>query len=316
MTTNRSHVILGGNGITGQETARALLSRGETVASFGRRTSTVTGVRSIVGDLLNASDVSGALTGADVAYLTVGITYSTRAWAQQWPVILGNSIDAAIANNAHLIYLDNVYAYGQVDGPMTEHSPISPDSKKGQIRADALGTLATAASARGLEYTVARSADFYGPGATTSVFNSFAIDKIADGKVATWLYDVDQPHSLTYTPDIGNALAILGTTSRANGEVWHLPTSPALTGREYIRLATGTDAQPKVMTKSAMRIGGLFIKAARESLELSYQNAEPYLFDSSAFEEKFGVEPTPVAVGIAESLSAARSSVTTHRSRE
>ena len=308
MTTNRSHVILGGNGVTGRETARALLARGQTVASFGRRPSTIADVRSIVGDVLNASDVSGALIGADVAYITVGIAYSTRVWARQWPIILGNSIDAAIANNTHLIYLDNVYAYGQVDGLMTEHSPISPDSKKGQIRADALGTFATAASTRGLDYTVARSADFYGPGATTSVFNSFAIDKIADGKMGTWLYDVDQPHSLTYTLDIGNALAVLGTTSRGNGEVWHLPTSPALTGREYIRLANGTDAQPKVMTKSAMRIGGLFIRDARESLELSYQNTEPYLFDSSAFEEKFGVSATPVAIGIAESLSAARAS--------
>ncbi|MCY7412072.1 MAG: hypothetical protein LH471_03400, partial [Salinibacterium sp.] len=116
MTIHLSHVILGGNGIAGRETARALLERGETVASVGRRASTIKGVRSIVGDLLNASDVSGALIGANVAYLTVGIAFSTRAWAQQWPVILGNSIDAAIANTTHLIYLDNVYAYGQVDG--------------------------------------------------------------------------------------------------------------------------------------------------------------------------------------------------------
>jgi len=316
MTIDRSHVILGGNGITGRETARALLERGETVTSVGRRASTIKGVRSIVGDLLNASDVSGALIGANVAYLTVGIAFSTRAWAQQWPVILGNSIDAAIANTTHLIYLDNVYAYGKVDGPMTEQSPVSPDSKKGQIRADALVTLATAAATRGLQYTVARSADFYGPGATTSVFNSFAIDKIAAGHMGTWLYDVDQPHSLTYTPDIGDALAILGTAPRASGAVWHLPTSPALTGREYIRLATGGDAQPKIMTKGAMRIGGLFIRDAREALELSYQNTEPYLFDSSAFEAKFGVAPTPIAIGIAESLSAARRSVTIHRSRE
>jgi len=301
-----NHVILGGNGIVGQETARALLERGQTVASVGRRSSTVAGVRSITGDLLTPATVRDALVGADVAYLTVGIEYSTRAWAQQWPIVMANSIDAAIAHDTHLIYFDNVYAYGLVDGPMTENSPISPDSKKGQIRADALSMLAAAATTRQLQYTVARSADFYGPGATTSVLNSFAIDKIVTGHAGTWLYNADQPHSLTYTPDIGDGLAILGTTPRDNGEVWHLPTSPALTGREYLRIASGSDAEPKVMSKTMMRIGGIFIKDARESLELSYQNTEPYVFDSSAFEARFGVTPTPIAEGIAASLAAAR----------
>lgn len=306
MTTIRTHVILGGNGVVGRETARALLKRNHSVASVGRRPSILPGVRSIAADLLEPAAVAAALDGADVAYLTAGIPYSTREWTRQWPIVMRNAIDSALAHGTHLIFLDNVYAYGRVEGPMTEQTPIRPSAKKGQVRASLLEMLATAAATNGLRYTVARSADFFGPGATASVFNSFAIDKIVAGKAPTWLYNADLPHSLTYTPDIGEGLAVLGTAALPSGGVWHLPTSPALTGREYLRIASGADGPFTVMSMGTMRIGAIFLKDARESLELSYQNTEPYVFDSSAFEGEFGVAPTPIEVAIAETVSAAR----------
>ena len=301
MTTVPQHVVLGGNGVVGRETVGALLRRGAATTSVGRRPSSVPGVASVTADLLVPADVSRVLAGAEVAYLTVGLAYSSAVWEQQWPIVVRNAIDAAIANGTQLVYFDNVYSYGLVDGAMTEQSPISPDSRKGRVRAAALATL-NAAAERGLSFTVARSADFYGPGATTSVFNGFALARIAAGKPGTWLFDADQPHSMTYTADIGDALAILGT-ERAGG-VWHVPTAPALTGREYLRLAGSAEA--KVMSRTTMRIGSLFNSAARESLEMSYQNTSPYLFDSSAFEMAFSARPTPIADGIAASLDAYR----------
>ena len=33
------------------------------------------------------------------------------------------------ANGTHLVYFDNVYAYGRIDAPMTESSPIQPSSR-------------------------------------------------------------------------------------------------------------------------------------------------------------------------------------------
>lgn len=184
-------------------------------------------------------------------------------------------------------------------------------SKKGQVRAAALRTLADA-SARGLTVTTARSADFYGPGAATSVFNTFALNRIAAGNDGTWLVDADQPHSLSYTPDLGNALAILGSAHAARGGVWHLPTS-ALTGREYIALAAGPRARTRVMGRSTMRIGALFSTAARETLEMAYQYTAPYVLDSRPFEATFGVDPTPVAEGIEASLHESRAALSQQR---
>jgi nucleoside-diphosphate-sugar epimerase len=309
--TNHHHVVLGGNGAVGKETVGALLRRGESVASLGRRPSAIDGVASVTADLLHRSDLMRALTGTQVAYLTAGLPYSSRVWAQQWPIILRNAIDAAVANGTHLIYFDNVYAYGPVDGPMTERSAIAAVSRKGRVRAAALAALDSAAADRGLAFSVARSADFYGPGAATSVFTTHGLARIAAGKPGTWFFDADLPHSMTYTPDIGEALAILGTrpaTGRAGGagEVWHVPTAPALTGREYLRLAAGSDTRIAVMSSATMRIGSVFNAGARETLELSYQYTAPYVFDSTAFQTAFGVAPTPVADGIAVSLGAKR----------
>jgi nucleoside-diphosphate-sugar epimerase len=302
MITSRIHVVLGGNGVAGRETVRALLARGERTISVGRRPSSLANVRSAIADLRDARQVTRALVGADVAYLAAGVPYTSRAWAEQWPQIVGSAIDAATAHGTHLVFLDNVYAYGPVTAPMTEQTPIAPSSKKGRVRAQLLGMLENAAS-RGLDVTIGRSADFYGPGASTSVFNTFALDRIAAGKRATWLFDADQPHSLTYTPDIGAALAVLGTAPEARGRTWHLPTAPPLTGREYIRLAAGPHARVGVMSAATIRMGALFNTPARETLEMAYQYTSPYLFDSHLFEEAFTCTPTPVVQAIAQSLA-------------
>ncbi|MWV51396.1 NAD-dependent epimerase/dehydratase family protein (plasmid) [Rathayibacter sp. VKM Ac-2803] len=301
MTTNPRHVVLGGNGVIGRETLRALIAAGERPTSVGRRPSTIAEAQSLTADLLSARDVTHSLRGAEVAYLTAGLPYSARVWADHWPVILDNAIAAALENGVHLVYLDNVYAYGPVDGVMTEQTPLAPRSKKGEVRAAALRSL-RAAQSQGLTVTIGRSADFYGPGATTSVFNTFALDKIAVNKTGTWLFDADQPHSLTYTPDIGKALVTLGTNPAARNGTWHLPTAPAMTGRQYLEVAAGPGARTAVMRPTTMRLGALFNLAARETLEMDYQYTRPYLFDSRAFETTFGETATPTARGVAASL--------------
>lgn len=307
--TDRTHVVLGGNGVAGSETIAALVRQGIPVASASRHPALKPGVPGIEADLLDPQSAHRALAGHEVAYCTVGLPYSASLWAAQWPVLLANVIDAAIAHGTHLVYLDNVYAYGEVEGPMTEQTPIRPVSAKGRVRSAALATIERARVERGLRCTIGRSADFYGPGASTSVVNGMLVEPFARGKPGTWLYDAHQPHSLTYTPDIGAALAILGTDPRAEGDSWHLPTAPARTGQEYAALLTGSDARVKVMSAGMVRFGGLFNRAARETVEMGYQFAKPYVFDSSRFETEFGLSPTPVEAGLRATLDAVRGSV-------
>lgn len=307
--TTANHIVLGGNGIAGQETIKALRARGLNVSSVGRRPSSLTGVTSEFADLLIAADVDRVMEGKEVAYFTVGLPYSAKVWAEQWPVMLKNVADAAVRNDTHLVYLDNVYAYGEVAGPMTEETPLNPVSKKGEVRENAARMLAAAREHRGLRVTIARSADFYGPGAATSPINGYLIDRVAQGKTGQWMIDSSKPHSLTYTPDLGAGLALLGVEPAAINRTWHLPTGPALTGRDYAELVSGPGAKVQDLKLWFMRVGSLFNSGARESLEMAYQYNKPYVFDSSLFETTFGVAPTSYAEGFAAALAAASAEV-------
>lgn len=299
------HLVLGGNGVVGKETISALTGRGLTVTSVNRQLHEIPSGEAVQADLKDRDAAVRAIDGAEVAYLVLGLPYSLAVWRRDWPVIVDNVIEACRIHDTHLVFLDNVYAYGRVSGTMTEETPIRPTSRKGQVRAELLARF-TAAQTHGLEVTIARSADFYGPGASTSVFNGMAIDAVAAGTAPTWLLNASLPHSMTYTPDIGAALATLGTDPRGRNGVWHVPTAPALTGEDYLAMVTGANRAHKVMSKTVLRLGGLFVPAARESLELSYQNTEPYLFDSSKFESTFGVSATPYREGIARTLQHAQ----------
>ncbi|MEV7608534.1 NAD-dependent epimerase/dehydratase family protein [Microbacterium sp. NPDC089320] len=302
--TGQVHAVLGGNGVVGRETVRALLGRGLPVRSVGRRPSALAPAESVIADLLDADAVVAALDGAGVAYLVAGLPYSSAVWRAQWPTIVAHAAAAASARGIRLVYLDNVYAYGAVSGPMTESTPLAPRSAKGEVRAQALRTLYAAAE-RGLDLVVGRSADFYGIDAPTSVVNRFVVDRIAARQRPMWLYDADLPHSLTWVPDIADGLAVLGADPRAAGRVWHLPTAPPLTGREYVEAAAGRGARLAVMGGLTMRLGALFDTAARETHEMRYQYSVPYVLDSSLFESTFGVEPTPVAEAMRAALAAA-----------
>jgi nucleoside-diphosphate-sugar epimerase len=39
-----------------------------------------------------------------------------------------NAIEACKRYNTRLVFFDNVYMYGRVDGPMTEETPFRPNS--------------------------------------------------------------------------------------------------------------------------------------------------------------------------------------------
>ncbi len=47
-----------------------------------------------------------------------------------------------------------------------------------------------------------------------------------------------------------------------------------------------------------LRLGGLFIPEARESVEMMYEFEKPFVVDSSQFEQTFGVKATPMAEAI------------------
>lgn len=243
-------------------------------------------------------------------YLLAGLLYRTAVWQAQWPRIMRNTIDAVASRGARLIFFDNVYMYGRVEGIMTEETPIHPTSRKGEVRARIASDLLDAARSGRIRASIARSADFYGTDAKTSVLNLLVFQPLAQGKTAQWLVNADVPHSFTYIPDAARALPLLAGADDAWGQVWHLPTAaPPWTGRELVAAAArelNVAPRVQVLAPWMIRLAGIFNADIRESVELLYQSALPYRFDSSKFERRFGVQPTPYAAGIAETAQVYR----------
>ena len=117
---------------------------------------------------------------------------------------------------------------------------------------------------------------------------------------AMWLGNPDSKHSFTYVPDAAKAMALLGQSPESDNQIWHLPTAPALTGKEFIQLAASvfnTEPQYRRLNKLMLNIIGLFNKPIGETAELYYQYQYDYIFNSDKFEKAFGVQPTSYADG-------------------
>ncbi len=263
------------------------------------------GVELFRADLTDPERTEEALRDTRVAYLTVGLPYRTRVWARDWPRIMENVIRAAARHGARLVFLDNVYMYApEALGDMTEASPIGPVSRKGRIRAKLAARLEAAIKAGEVEALIARSADFYGyEKPATGILNRLVFEPLARGRPAFWPGRLDVPHSFTYLPDLGRALARLGQTPAAFGQVWHLPTAPALTGRAWVAaVATALERRPRALAlgRTLAWLMGFLDADVRESREMLYQFERPYVFKSEKIERALGEKPTPVATALAK----------------
>lgn len=296
--------ILGAGGVIGKELSIHLPRLTAQIRQVSRNPQKVNAADELMkADLLNYAEVEKAVAGSDVVYLVAGLKYEAKVWQQQWPVVMKNAIDACKKHNSKLVFFDNVYAYGQVNGIMTEGTPFNPTSKKGEVRAKIATHLLDEIKVGNLKGMIIRAADFYGPGATLSLIHSMVTERLKAGKGAQWIGDKKRVHTFTYTPDAGKTVALLGNSEEAYNQTWHALTSAEkITGEELIRMAYEIMNMPNKgvqgMSKTGVRLLGLFIPVLREFVEMMYQFENDYIFDSSKAQKFLNENPTSYQVGI------------------
>ena len=299
--------ILGANGVIGRELARRLPAYTDRVRLVSRTPRRVNGADELVSaDLLDASATADAVKGSAVAYLVAGLKYDTRVWQDQWPRVMRHAIDACARHDCALVFFDNVYAYGKVDGAMTERTPYNPCSRKGEVRARIATMLLDEVAKGSLKAMIVRAADFYGPGATLSLTHSTVTERLKAGKTPQWIGDARAFHSFTYTPDAADSVARLGNRPEAYGQVWHALTSrEPMSGEQYVRMACEIAGRPyglQVAPRWMLSLMGLVMPVLRENAEMMYQFEADYRFDSTKAEQALGLAPTTYRDGIAATL--------------
>jgi nucleoside-diphosphate-sugar epimerase len=129
--------ILGAGGAIGVELAKALSTYTRDIRLVSRNPKKINPSDELLkADLSNRDEVFKAVAGSTMVYLMVGYDYNTKLWQEKWPPLIKNVVDACIQHTCKLIFFDNVYAIGGDHVKhITENSPISPSSKKGEVRA-------------------------------------------------------------------------------------------------------------------------------------------------------------------------------------
>ncbi len=301
------HTILGAGGSIGNSLAAGLIKNNEKIRLVSRRKFGMEGAENVKGDLLSYADVLAAVKDSDVVYLCAGLKYDSKVWAEDWPKIMSNIIGVCKNTNIKLIFFDNVYMYGKVDGKMTEGTPYNPCSKKGEVRAKIAIALQNEMNAGNIKALIARSADLYGPYCSTnSVPYIMAISNLMKGKNAKWLISVDTPHSYTYTIDCAKAMYMLAQNDEAFGQIWHMPTcNPPLTGKMFIEMVAeelGVPPKYSEFKKWTIKLGGFFDPSIKEIWEMLYQYEFPYYFDSTKFEKLYEFKPVSYEKGIKDTI--------------
>src|SRR3569623_2835210 len=204
------HTILGANGAIAREHSQALAAHTSDIRQVSRNPRKVNPTaETCVADLLDAQATANAEAGSQVVYLVAGLHYNASVWQTQWPRVMRNASDACKQHGARLVFFDNVYAYGRVDGVMTEDSPFNPISRKGEVRAKIATMLLDEMRSGNLQAMIVRSADFYGPGAVQSFPHATVIARLKAGKPPQRIGNPDAVHTFTYTPEAGRAVTVL-----------------------------------------------------------------------------------------------------------
>jgi nucleoside-diphosphate-sugar epimerase len=305
--SERIHVVLGASGGTGNALTRELAVRGHRVRAVNRagNADVPEGVERVAADVTKAAELRRALEGASVVYHCAQPDY-TR-WAQDFPPMNRAILEATAEAGARLVVADNLYMYGSSDGALGEDAPVRPNSKKGRVRAAMAEELLRAHRAGALRVTIGRASDYIGPRAPDSAIGERLFGAALKGGKVPWLGSLDQPHSVSYTPDMGRAIAILGERDEADGRVWHLPAAEPVTGRRFVELlseAVGRPLEPTVTSAGMVRVAGLFVPMIREIGDVMYQWTEPFITDHSRFDDAFGpFEVTPLEEALRDTVS-------------
>lgn len=298
-----THVILGA-GPLGLAVARRLRSEGIAAAIASRSGGLrLDGVEHRQGDITQPDSARALVAGAEVVYCCVGAPYSQ--WTESFPPLIEGTLVALRDSGARLIYGDNLYMYGPVDGPMTEDLPARPAGPKGEVRARMADRLMRAHAAGDVPVAIGRGSDFFGPEVLRSTLGEQVFAPLLAGRKARLIGDPGLPHTYTFIDDFAAGLVVLGREEAALGEIWHVPSAPTETTREIVEeiaRCAGTRPLMQVAGGLTFSILSLFVESLRQLREIRYMYERPFVVDHTKFERAFGASVTSHPKAIAATV--------------
>lgn len=308
-------LVLGLTGAIGSAVAARLAARRWSIRALTRRPSAQ---RSALpypvdwqeGDALDASSVAAAARGASLIVHGVNPPGYAR-WREDGLPMLDNTIAAAAASGATILFPANVYVYSAASPDVVdEETARTPATRKGAVRLEMEERLARASETLGLRVIALRAGDFFGPGVVGSWFSqALAKGGLSAASVAT-LARPGAGHAWAYVPDLAEAFARLvdrrDTLPRFT--LAHFAGHHDATGRELaeaVRRAIGRrDIPIRPFPWALVWLGAPFVRFLRETLEMRWLWTTSLALDNTRLCALIGAEPhTPLDDAVRTALA-------------
>ncbi|GAB2477745.1 Rossmann-fold NAD(P)-binding domain-containing protein [Jatrophihabitans fulvus] len=283
-----THVVVGA-GPVGTAVAHELMNRGEDVRVVTRSGSGPDGTERVAADAGDAARLAALAEGATAIYNCVNPPY--HRWAEMWPPVAHALLHAAETSGAVLAVTGNLYGYGEVDGPMTESTPLAATGTKGRVRNEMWAEALAAHEEGRIRMFEVRGSDYLGGNSYLSTVLTPAWKK---GRTAMVPADLDVPHTFTDVRDVASLLVTGVFDERAWGRAWHVPSNDPVTMRELASMAAaqlGVEPKVRALPYAAVWLAGVFNPFLRELRETQHQFRKPYVLDSTLAQETFGLKP-------------------------
>lgn len=257
-------LILGANGKIGAHSSAAFRKAGWTVTHYRRGT-----------------DMTAAARGADV--IVNGLNPPNyHAWDRLIPQITAEVIAAARASGATVIVPGNVYVFGNQPGTLSEASPHTPCSRKGQVRAK----MEEAYRDSGVQTLILRAGNFIDPDRNGDLMALVYLKDIARGRL-TALGDPSAMQAYAYLPDWARAAEMLAERRAELARFEDIPfpghSFSMVQLQAHLAAVLGRSLRMRRFPWILFRVTAPVWELAREMLEMRYLYSMPHTLSGDRF---------------------------------
>jgi nucleoside-diphosphate-sugar epimerase len=315
MSHSKTALILGATGGIGHEVAAALSRHGWSIKALHREPAKATARKStfsitwVKGDAMNAAEVTNAARGTSLIVHAVNPP-GYRNWAQLVVPMIESSITAARASGARILLPGTIYNFGPEAFPtLSEDSPQTPRTRKGQIRVEMERRLQEAADS-GVRSLIVRAGDFFGP---TAGNNWFSQGLVKPGKPVT---SIAYPgshgtgHAWAYLPDLAETMAQLADRESTLGtfERFHFAGHWDTDGTQMANAIRAVAGSPNIPVRSfpwpLLTLLSPFKTLFREMREMRYLWQEALRLNNDRLLSVLKTEPhTPLEQAVRATLN-------------
>jgi nucleoside-diphosphate-sugar epimerase len=302
---SQSICVLGAAGGLGSACVRAAVAAGHSTRALLRTARPglfPDGAKTVLCDANDPNSLARAAEGCSALLYCVNAPLAR--WHVDLPRMLHSAREACRITGARLVFPGNVWSYGpRAPGELLdEQRPLTPSSRKGQVRAE----LERQLSASSIEFVCARLPEFYGPNVANPLMGGPFRAALA-GKSILWLGGpLDITVEYIFIDDAAQAMVKLALAEAVSGKTFHVPGVAHTTPRAFFQLVQRSAGNSKPvlgLPALALRAAALVAAPARELLDIQHLWTHPVLLDGSAYRNRFGALPaTPYAQGIARTL--------------